>query len=72
MDIVFVGCERLYCKVCPFRNDTIVFKCALLCLWEFKFASTCKTNSNKIITSNYNNENTSANHVDNSFKFPEA
>ena len=32
-------------KVCPrkkspFRNDTIVVKCALLYLWEFKLAST--------------------------------
>ena len=40
----------LHYTVCPrkksrFRNDTIVVKCALLCLWEFKLASTCKTNS---------------------------
>ena len=29
-------------KKSPFRNDTIVAKCALLCLWEFKLASQLK------------------------------
>ena len=67
--LLYTVCPR---KKSPFRNDTSVVKCALLRPWEFKLASTCKTNSNTIITSNYNNENTYVIHVDNSFKFPEA